>query len=106
MIGAADLGAATIGTFIGVALIVAALAFYLITIAATLKHVSDTVGTVLIGIRAIAHQTAPLGPVIKDIVGDVQGIQTELAQLVTGAQAAARIEPARSSRREIGARRG
>jgi hypothetical protein len=81
-------------------------AFYLITIAASLKHVSDTVGTVLIGIRAIAHQTEPLGPVVKDIVADVRGIENDLATLVSGAQSAARIEPARSSRREIRAGRG
>ena len=99
MIAAADLGAATIGTFIGVALIVAALAFYLITIAATLRHVSFTVGTVLIGVRSIANQTAPLAPVVRDILGDVQAIERDLNDLVTGAQRAARLE--RAGRREI-----
>ena len=98
MIGAADLGAATIGTFVGVAVIVAALAFYLITIAATLKHVSDTVGTVLIGVRAIAHQTEPLGPVVRDMVTDVRAIEDELDGVVSGAQQAARLERGRSRR--------
>ncbi|MBA2437173.1 MAG: hypothetical protein H0V52_02335, partial [Acidimicrobiia bacterium] len=52
------MGAATIVTLIGVFLVVAALAGYLITIAATLRDVSFTLGTVIIGVRAIANQTA------------------------------------------------
>ena len=42
------MGAETIGTLVGVAVIVAALAFYLITIALTLQKVSFELGTILI----------------------------------------------------------
>ena len=80
------MGLATIVTLIGVAIIVAALAFYLITIAATLKHVSFTVGTVLIGVRAIAAQCEPLQPVIRDIANDVSAIDDDLEALVTGGE--------------------
>ena len=80
------MGLATIVTLVGVAIIVAALAFYLITIAATLNHVSFTVGTVLIGVRAIAAQTQPLQPVIRDIVNDVTAIDDDLEALVTGGE--------------------
>ncbi len=80
------MGLATIVTLIGVAIIVAALAFYLITIAATLKHVSFTVGTVLIGVRAIAAQCQPLQPVIRDIANDVAAIDDDLEALVTGGE--------------------
>ena len=80
------MGLATIVTLIGVAIIVAALAFYLITIAATLKHVSFTVGTVLIGVRAIAAQCQPLQPVIRDIANDVSAIDDDLEALVTGGE--------------------
>ncbi len=80
------MGLATIVTLIGVAIIVAALAFYLITIASTLKHVSFTVGTVLIGVRAIAAQCEPLQPVIRDIVNDVAAIDDDLEALVTGGE--------------------
>ena len=77
-----DIGLATVGTLVGVFVIVAALALYLITIALILRHVSFTVGTVLIGVRAIANQTAPLGPVVRDIVGDVRAIEDDLEALL------------------------
>ncbi len=80
------MGLATIVTLIGVAITVAALAFYLITIAATLRHVSFTVGTVLIGVRAIAAQCQPLQPVVRDIVNDVSAIDDDLEALVTGGE--------------------
>ncbi len=80
------MGLATIVTLIGVAIIVAALAFYLITIASALKHVSFTVGTVLIGVRAIAAQCQPLQPVIRDIANDVAAIDDDLEALVTGGE--------------------
>lgn len=90
-----DIGLATIVTLVGVFVIVAALALYLITIALILKHVSFTVGTVLIGVRSIAHQTAPLGPVIRDIVNDVRGIEDDLEGLLGGAAPARRAQRAR-----------
>ena len=73
------MGAATIGTLVGVAVIVAALAFYLTTIVFALKHVSFQLGTVLVGVRAIAAQTEPLSGVVGDIVNDIQSIDRELA---------------------------
>ncbi len=90
-----DIGLATIGTLVGVFVIVAALAIYLITIAVILRHVSFTVGTVLIGVRAIANQCAPLGPVIRDILGDVRAIEDDLESLLGGTGAAV---PARRGR--------
>jgi lysylphosphatidylglycerol synthetase-like protein (DUF2156 family) len=82
MIASVSLGAATVVTLFGVFAIVAALALYLITIALILKDVSFNVGTVLIGVRAIANQTAPLGPVIRDIVADVRGMEDDLNALL------------------------
>ncbi len=70
------MGAATIVTLIGVFLVVAALAGYLITIALTLRNVSFTLGTVLIGVRAIANQTAPVRGVVGDILSDVVAMDT------------------------------
>jgi hypothetical protein len=90
VIASVDLGAATIATFVGVALIVAVLALYLINIAVILRHVSFTVGTVLIGVRAIAQQTQPIGPVVKGLVSDIQGIQDDLAALLPDSQPPAR----------------
>jgi len=80
----------TIVTLVGVGIIVAALAYYLITIASTLTNVSFTVGTVLVGVRSIAAQTEPLAPVLRDIVSNVSAIDEDLEALVTGGEGHAR----------------
>jgi hypothetical protein len=77
------MGAATVVTLIGVGIIVAAIALYLINICLILNHVSFTVGTVIIGIRAIAAATEPLAPVIRDIANNVSAIDEDLEALVT-----------------------
>lgn len=77
------MGAETIGTLVGVAVIVAALAFYLITIALTLQKVSFELGTILIGVRAISDQCEPLGPVVRDIVNDVRAIDQDFEALLS-----------------------
>lgn len=83
------MGAATIVTLIGVFLVVAALAGYLITIAATLKDVSFTLGTILIGVRAIANQTSPLRGVVNDILGDVVAMDSAFKGLLARGQVGA-----------------
>ena len=95
VLGAVSIGAATVVTLVGVFIIVAALALYLITITMILKHVSFTVGTVLIGVRSIAAQTQPLGPVIRDIVGDVRAMEEDLEALLGGAPAGRRARARR-----------
>lgn len=54
-------------TLVEVTLVVVVLAVYLIAIAASLREVSSTLGLVTFGVRAIEHQTAPIGPVVGDI---------------------------------------
>jgi uncharacterized protein YoxC len=92
--------------FVGIGIIVAAIALYLITVAAMLHHVSFTVGTILVGVRSIAHQTAPIGGVLKEIVRDTQEIESALDSLVLHAEEAAEeLEaPAPASRRGVGRR--
>ncbi len=80
------MGAATIVTLIGVFLVVAALAGYLITIAATLRDVSFTLGTILIGVRAIANQTGPVRGVVNDILADVVAMDSALKGLLSKGQ--------------------
>lgn len=65
---------AGIVTLIGVALTVAALAYYLIHVILLLRSVHFNLGTIVAGLRAIAHQTAPL----EQLVG---GINSELGQV-------------------------
>ena len=78
------MGAATVFTLIGVAIIVAAIALYLINICLILNHVSFTVGTVIIGVRAIGQACEPLAEVIRDIKNNVGAIDEDLEALVTG----------------------
>jgi hypothetical protein len=99
------MGAATIVTLIGVFLVVAALAGYLITIAATLRDVSFTLGTVIIGVRAIANQTAPVRGVVDGILGDVVAMDTAFkgllargGQVSAGSRGALTTGGSRSSR--------
>jgi hypothetical protein len=76
------MGPETVVTLIGVFLGVGAVALYLIIIAATLNKVSFTVGTVLIGVRAIAAQTEPVGSVVNDIYRGTQAIEHAMSNLL------------------------
>jgi hypothetical protein len=78
------MGAATVVTLLGVAICVAAIALYLINICLILNHVSFTVGTVIIGVKAIAQATEPLAGVVRDIQNNVAAIDDDLEALVTG----------------------
>ena len=80
------MGAATVVTLLGVGIIVAAIALYLINIVLILNHVSFTVGTVIIGVRAIAQACEPLAEVIPQIRNNVAAIDEDLEALVTGGQ--------------------
>ena len=77
------MGAATIVTLIGVFLVVAALAIYLIIIAVTLRDVSFTLGTVIIGVRAIVNQTNPVPTYVGTILSDVVAIDQAADQLLS-----------------------
>jgi hypothetical protein len=79
--------AEVIVTLIGVGLLVAALAIYLSIIAYHLTKVSFTLGTVLIGVRAIANQTEPLDGVVGSIATDVAAMDDALKALVEVATA-------------------
>ena len=76
------MGAATIVTLLGVAIIVAAIALYLIIISATLNHVSYTLGTVIIGVKAIVAQTDPVPKYVGIILNDVTAIDQAAKQLL------------------------
>ncbi len=76
------MGAATIVTLLGVAIIVAAIALYLIIISVTLNHVSYTLGTVIIGVKAIVAQTDPVPKYVGIILNDVTAIDQAAKQLL------------------------
>ena len=74
--------AAAVVTLIGVAITVAALAFYLIRVALALKHVNFTLGTVIAGVRAIEMATRPINPILGSIAGDLAATQKALEDLL------------------------
>lgn len=91
------MSAASIVTIIGVGVVAGALVVYLTIIAVLLRNVSFTLGTVLIGVRAIANQTQPVGEVVNGIVEDVNAIQRDLNGLLAlaGAREPAAVEEVR-----------
>ena len=80
------MGIESILLFVGLAVAVATIALYLIVVAWMLKDVSFTVGTVLVGVRSIALQVQPIGPVVRDIVRDIQTVDDALLGLVEEAE--------------------
>ncbi|HVL91913.1 MAG TPA: hypothetical protein VM264_01065 [Acidimicrobiales bacterium] len=90
------MGIETILLLIAVFLAVGAVALYLIIIAATLNKVSFTVGTVLIGVRAIASQCEPIGSVVRDILGNVTAIEDAMAAAIGASPNRALRSPGRA----------
>lgn len=76
------MGAATVGTLVGVGLIVAVLAMYLIWIVWTLTRVQFNLGTILIGVRAIVKQVQPVPKYVGIILNDVVAIDQAAKQLL------------------------
>jgi hypothetical protein len=59
-------------------LIVAALAVYLIAIAVVLRRTLFTLGTINVGLRAIAARVEPLEPILTEINSDLAGVRDSL----------------------------
>ncbi len=88
-------------TLVEVGVLVGALAGYLVAIANSLRRVSSTLGLITFGVRAVETQTAPIGPVLRDVNGALEGVAAALGQLGTEPAAApppAPPAPADSSR--------
>jgi hypothetical protein len=65
---------------------VLAIALYLIVVAYMLNDVSFTVGTVLVGVRSIAHATQPIGPVVRGIEQDIRAVADNLEGIIVAAE--------------------
>ncbi|MDQ3341982.1 MAG: hypothetical protein M3524_00150 [Actinomycetota bacterium] len=78
--------AVVIVTLVVVALIVAALAFYLAWVVVLLRAIHGTLGKVTFGVRAIAHRTAPIGPLVDEINGNLIPVADALEDLVASAE--------------------
>ena len=79
------MGPEAIVTIIGVAVIVGALAAYLIIIAGILVKVSSNLSRILNEvILDIANKTGNVGPVVQSIANDVANIEQSMASLSSG----------------------
>ena len=76
---------AAVVTLIIVAVIVLALAYYLIQVIRVLTHVNDTLGKVTFGVRAIAHRVEPVTPIVTDINQSLTAVAAALEGLVASA---------------------
>ncbi|MPZ66916.1 MAG: hypothetical protein GEU83_15865 [Pseudonocardiaceae bacterium] len=65
-------------TLVAVGLIVVALAVSLITIVVLLRHTLFTLGTINVGLRAIARRVAPLEPVLTEVNSDLMKARNAL----------------------------
>lgn len=74
--------AAAIVTLVLVAVLVLALAYYLFRVVLILRHVNDQLGKVTFGVRAIAHQTEPIGDLVGNMNGNLSAVAGALEDLV------------------------
>ncbi len=72
---------AAIVTLVVVGVLVAALAFYLLWVVVILRRLTDTLGKVTFGVRAIAHRVEPIGPVVAEINADLTAVAEALEAL-------------------------
>ena len=67
-------------TVLEVVALVAVLAGYLIAIAAALRRISQSLGKVTFGVRAIERQTQPLAPALTAAAEDLDAAARRLSQ--------------------------
>jgi len=79
------MSAVAIVTLVLTGVLVAALAAYLIAVIRILHHVLDTLGKVTFGVRAIAHRTEPVGPVLANVNANLTAVADALEGLVSQA---------------------
>lgn len=76
-------------TILEIALVVAALAYYLLRIAASLRRTSALLGKVAFGVRAIETQCSTIGPSVLTINDQLRGVSAALRDLTGLADSAA-----------------
>lgn len=76
------MSAAAITTIVISGVLILAVAFYLIRVALTLRAIRDTLGKILFGLRAIAHQTQPVNGLVTAIEEDTATIDKALSDLL------------------------
>lgn len=69
-------------TLVGVGLLVVALALALIAILLRLRKILFTLGTINVGLRAIARRVEPLQPVLTDVNAGLAAANQELSAVL------------------------
>ena len=87
MLASVNIGGATILALIVIAVIVLALAAYLLAIIAVLTRVASNLESLAAGARTIADQTTPAPEVVGGIAGNVMAIRDALGGLLRIANA-------------------
>lgn len=72
-------------TIVGVAVVLAAVAAYLIAYLILLRRAMMTLGTVNVGVRAIGRRVEPLEPILAEVNGDLTAVRDRLVAIVRGA---------------------
>lgn len=72
-------------TIVGVAVVLAAVAVYLIIYLVLLRSAMRTLGTVNAGVRAIGRRVEPLEPILIEVNGDLSAVRDRLVAVVRGA---------------------
>lgn len=88
--------AAAVATLILTFLLVAALAFSLSWVVLLLRQITDTLGKVTFGVRAIAHRTEPITPLVTELNADLGAVADALEGLVEKVTAEEPTQPARA----------
>jgi hypothetical protein len=72
-------------TIVGVAVVLGAVAAYLIAYLVVLRSAMKTLGTVNAGVRAIGRRVEPLEPILAEVNGDLTAVRDRLGAIVAAA---------------------
>lgn len=72
-------------TVVGVAVVLAAVAAYLVAYLVLLRSAMRTLGTINAGVRAIGRRVEPLTPILAEVNGDLTAVRDRLVAVVRGA---------------------
>ena len=86
------MSAAAVAALAVTAVLVVALAFYLLWVVLILRRLTDTLGKVVFGVASIAHRVQPVKGLVSEINNDLTGVADALEAL------AADLQPQQQSR--------
>ncbi len=68
-------------TLLATALIIGGLGLALLRVIIMLRHVSFTLGTVIVGVRSIAHQSKSVPPAVKSVNANLAPVRAAAEQV-------------------------